>query len=138
MTNSLNTPIEALEGALPIRVTACSVRRGSGGAGKHPGGDGVIRELEALAGAHATLLTERRSIGPPGLRGGASGAPGRNLLRRAGAGRPVTLPARAEIDLAPGDRLCLETPGGGGWGPMAAPRRGPRRPRRERGSVRVI
>ena len=127
MTNSLNTPIEALEHALPLRVTACTLRRGSGGVGRHRGGDGVVREIELLAPAHATLLTERRSARPPGLRGGAPGAPGRNLLQRAGTMRRIGLPARAEIDLHPGDSLRVESPGGGGWGPPAGSGRQTRR-----------
>jgi N-methylhydantoinase B len=116
MTNSLNTPIEALERSLPLRVTSYTVRRASGGAGRNDGGDGVVREIEALARARATLLTERRSSGPPGARGGSPGTPGRNRLRRAGARREVALTARAEVDLGPGDRLRVDTPGGGGWG----------------------
>jgi N-methylhydantoinase B len=116
MTNSRNTPIEALEHAFPLRIGAYGIRRGSGGRGSNPGGDGVIRVLEALAPARVTLLTERRSAGPPGRNGGLPGAPGRNLLRRAGTRRDAALAARAEVDLAPGDRLRIETPGGGGWG----------------------
>ena len=93
MSNTLNTPIEALEIEFPLRATEYSVRRGSGGAGRHPGGDGVVRELEALAEMRFSLLTERRRHPPPGARGGAPGATGRNLLvrrrRRApGACRP--------------------------------------------------
>jgi N-methylhydantoinase B len=115
MSNTLNTPIEALETEFPLRAIEYSVRRGSGGEGRYNGGDGVVRELEALAAMRFSLLTERRRHPPPGARGGAPGASGRNLLVRAGAG-PEQLPAKAEGDLRPGDRLRIETPGGGGYG----------------------
>jgi N-methylhydantoinase B len=110
MSNTLNTPIEALELEFPVRAVHYAVRRGSGGAGRHRGGDGVIRELEALAPLRYSLITERRRHAPPGADGGAPGAPGRNLLD----GRP--LPAKAIGTLAPGQRLRIETPGGGGHG----------------------
>ena len=114
MSNTLNTPIEALETEFPLRATEYSIRRGSGGAGRHSGGDGVVRELEALAAMRFSLLTERRRHPPPGARGGAPGACGRNLLLRGNG--PEQLPAKAEGDLRPGDRLRIETPGGGGYG----------------------
>jgi len=110
MSNTLNTPIEALETELPVRVHELAVRRGSGGHGAHRGGDGVIRELEALEPMRYTLLTERRRHPPRGRAGGADGAPGRNLLN----GRE--LPPKGAGELRPGDRLRLETPGGGGHG----------------------
>jgi N-methylhydantoinase B len=110
MTNTRNTPVEALEMYYPLRVTRYQVRRGSGGAGRRRGGDGLVRELELLAPAHATLLTERRRHAPWGLAGGAPGAPGRNLLNG------VELPGKVAVDLDAGDRLTVETPGGGGWG----------------------
>jgi N-methylhydantoinase B len=110
MSNTLNTPIEALETELPIRVRELSVRRGSGGAGNHRGGDGVVRDLEALEPMRFTLLTERRRHAPRGRAGGADGAVGRNLLNGA------ELPPKASGELRPGDRLRLETPGGGGHG----------------------
>ena len=111
MSNTLNTPIEALETEFPLRVVELSVRRGSGGAGLHRGGDGIARELEALAPMSFTLITERRRHAPRGRDGGADGQPGRNLLN----GEP--LPSKAAGELRPGDRLRIETPGGGGYGP---------------------
>jgi N-methylhydantoinase B len=119
MSNTLNTPIEALEIEFPLRATEYAVRRGSGGAGRHPGGDGVVRELEALAEMRFALLTERRRHPPPGARGGAPGATGRNLLAAGGA-EPVVLASKTEGVLRPGDRLRIETPGGGGHGPPPA------------------
>jgi N-methylhydantoinase B len=110
MSNTLNTPVEALELEFPLRVTTYAVRRGSGGAGRHRGGDGVIRELEALAAMDYSLLTERRRHSPPGAAGGEPGAKGRNLLD----GRE--LPPKARGSLAPGQTLRIETPGGGGHG----------------------
>ena len=114
MTNTLNTPIEALEYAFPFRVTRYAVRRGSGGTGAHPGGDGVVREIEFLAPAHVTVISERRLTRPFGLEGGGDGEPGRNILVRDGA--DTELGAKAEADVLPGDRLRIETPGGGAWG----------------------
>jgi N-methylhydantoinase B len=111
MSNTLNTPIEALETEFPLRVRELSVRRGSGGAGRHRGGDGIVRELEALAPMSFTLITERRRHAPRGRDGGANGQPGRNLLN----GEPVA--SKAAGELRPGDRLRIETPGGGGYGP---------------------
>jgi N-methylhydantoinase B len=114
MTNSLNTPVEALERALPIRVVRYAVRRGSGGAGRHPGGDGLVREMEALAPLDGTLLAERRRIPPWGLGGGANGRPGVDRIER--GGRAETLPSKGRFALRAGDRIRIETPGGGGWG----------------------
>jgi N-methylhydantoinase B len=110
MSNTLNTPVEALELEFPLRATEYSLRRGSGGAGKHRGGDGVVRELEALDEMRFSLITERRRYGPRGANGGENGAPGRNLLNG------DELPAKASGTLRPGDRLRIETPGGGGYG----------------------
>ena len=110
MSNTRNTPIEALERAYPIRIDEYAVRRGSGGAGAHAGGDGVVRRYRALERCTVTLLTERRRRAPRGAFGGGDGAPGRNLLN----GRP--LPAKCRVELAPGDVLTIETPGGGGYG----------------------
>jgi N-methylhydantoinase B len=110
MSNTLNTPVEALELEFPLRAVEYAVRRGSGGAGRHRGGDGVVRELEALDGMRYSLITERRRHPPPGAEGGESGAPGRNLLNG------EELPAKASGELRAGDRLRLETPGGGGHG----------------------
>ena len=114
MTNTLNTPVEALEAAYPLRVTRYGLRSGSGGRGRHPGGNGIVREMEFLLPAQATLLTERRRTRPYGLLGGGSGHPGRNLLiRRA---HTVHLPGKVCIRVETGDRLRILTPGGGGWG----------------------
>jgi N-methylhydantoinase B len=110
MSNTLNTPVEAIELEFPLRAVEYAVRRGSGGTGRHRGGDGVVRELEALAEMRYSLITERRRHPPPGADGGEPGAPGRNLLNG------DELPAKASGTLAPGDRLRIETPGGGGHG----------------------
>jgi N-methylhydantoinase B len=110
MSNTLNTPVEALEQEFPLRVTRYAVRRGSGGAGAFRGGDGVIREYEALAPMSFSLLTERRRHAPPGAAGGEPGARGRNLLDG------EELPPKASGELATGQRLRIETPGGGGHG----------------------
>jgi N-methylhydantoinase B len=114
MTNSWNTPVEAFEHLFPMRVSRYEVRRGSGGEGKHRGGDGIVREIEVLAPCSLSLLSDRRLNAPYGLAGGASGRTGRNVLIRAGKGRP--LPPKCTVELRAGDRLRVETPGGGGWG----------------------
>ncbi len=114
MTNSLNTPVEVLEHAYPVRVRQYALRRGSGGAGQWRGGDGIVREVEFLAAAEASLLSDRRRIGPYGLAGGSAGAPGRNTLIR--AGRRRRLPSKVSLQVERGDVLRIETPGGGGWG----------------------
>src|SRR5947208_8231158 len=111
MSNTLNTPIEALETDYPRLVKELSARRGSGGSGRPRGGEGIARELEALEPMRYTLIGERRRHAPKGRDGGEPGAPGRDLLN----GEP--LPAKAEGELAAGDRLRIETPGGGGFGP---------------------
>ncbi len=108
MSNTLNTPVEALEAEFPLRVRELSVRRGSGGEGTHRGGDGIVREIEALAPMRFTLISERRRHPPRGSGGGEDGKPGLNLLD----GRP--LESKAEGELRPGNRLRMETPGGGG------------------------
>ena len=110
MSNTLNTPLEALELEFPLRAVEYSVRRGSGGAGRRSGGDGVVREVEALEWMRYSLITERRRHAPPGADGGSPGARGRNLLNGAELG------AKASGALEPGDRLRIETPGGGGYG----------------------
>jgi N-methylhydantoinase B/oxoprolinase/acetone carboxylase alpha subunit len=102
--------VEALETEYPVTVTELSVRRGSGGGGRHLGGDGIVRELEAREPMRYTLIGERRRHPPRGREGGDDGSTGRDLLN----GRPV--PAKGEGELSPGDRLRLETPGGGGYG----------------------
>jgi N-methylhydantoinase B/oxoprolinase/acetone carboxylase alpha subunit len=114
MTNSWNTPVEAFEHQYPVRVTAYRRRPGSGGPGKQAGGDGIIRELEFLTDAEVTILSDRRVRGPYGLAGGEPGQPGRNLLN----GRPI--PAKCRLPVSAGDRLRIETPGGGGWGDASA------------------
>jgi N-methylhydantoinase B len=114
MTNSLNTPIEALEHAYPLRVRQYALRRGSGGAGLHRGGDGVRRDIELLCDATVSLLTERRTIAPAGAAGGAAAACGENVLIRAGAAQP--LPAKTTFDAVAGDVVSIRSPGGGGWG----------------------
>ena len=116
MTNTMNTPIEALEFQFPFRVVEYGIRRDSGGTGTFRGGDGLVRTVEFLGAATASLLTERRSRGAWGLAGGADGAPGRNTLRRMGEQDEEVLPASVTIDVKEGDRLTIETPGGGGWG----------------------
>ena len=114
MTNSLNTPAEALEYAYPLRVRRYSLRPNSGGRGKHRGGDGIIREIEVLTDAEVTLLAERRARGPYGLNGGGEGAPGKtSVLRRDGG--TEELPGKANVRLRAGERIRIETPGGGGF-----------------------
>ncbi|MGA7835350.1 MAG: hydantoinase B/oxoprolinase family protein, partial [Acidimicrobiales bacterium] len=116
MTNSLNTPIEALEYAYPFRVRQYAYRRGSGGKGKFRGGDGLIREIELLGDAEVTLLAERRRFRPYGLEGGEDGAAGRAFVVKAGSGTEIELPGKCSRRLEKGDVLRIETPGGGGWG----------------------
>lgn len=114
MSNSLNTPIEALEHAYPFRVTHYGLRSGSGGTGRHRGGDGLRRDLQVLADARVTLLSERRARGPGGRAGGAAGAPGRNTLIR--GDREAPLAAKVTFDVGAGDIVSVRSPGGGGWG----------------------
>ncbi len=114
MSNTLNTPVEALESEFPLRVRELSLRRGSGGDGRHRGGDGIIREVEALAPMQFSLIAERRRNAPRGREGGGDGAEGRNLRNG------EALPGKAEGKLEPGDTLRFETPGGGGHGPPDA------------------
>jgi len=110
MSNTLNTPVESLERATPLRIERYAVREGSGGTGRHRGGEGVVRAYRATQPCTVTLLTERREYAPQGLQGGGAGALGRNLLN----GEP--LPAKVRVSLRPGDVLTIETPGGGGYG----------------------
>lgn len=118
MTNTRNTPIETLEYALPVRVHAYRLRSESGGAGQHRGGEGILREYELLAPAQVTLNSERRIYAPYGLQGGVSGAKGRNRLLR---GQEVLeLGGKWTGQVQPGDRILIETPGGGGWGSAAS------------------
>ncbi len=110
MTNTRNTPAEVLELELPLRVRTHAIRRGSGGGGRHRGGDGMVRELEFLAPATATLIGERRRIAPWGLAGGGPGRRGADSLDG------IPLPGKCSVEVGTGSRLRIETPGGGGWG----------------------
>ncbi|MFO0980460.1 MAG: hydantoinase B/oxoprolinase family protein [Planctomycetota bacterium] len=114
MTNTLNTPIEALEAAYPLRVNRLHLRRGSGGAGARRGGDGIVREIVVLTRAEVALLGERRTQPPPGLQGGRPGACGRDVMIR--AGRVRRIPGKYEATLEPGDAVRIASPGGGGHG----------------------
>ena len=118
MSNTRNTPVEALEHYLPIRITTYGLRHDSAGAGLYPGGEGIVREYEILTPTAVTLLTERRETSPYGAAGGSPGGFGRNTIIRSD-GRSEQLPAKARLQLAPGDRLRIETPGGGGYGDSA-------------------
>jgi N-methylhydantoinase B len=115
MTNSLNTPIEALEYAYPFRVRRYGYREGSGGAGEFSGGDGLVREIELLADSQVTLLCDRQKFAPYGLAGGKPGATGRTLLID-GEGNTQDLASKSSIHAPKGSRIRIETPGGGGWG----------------------
>ena len=110
MTNTRNTPVEVLESHFPMRVETYAIRRGSGGEGRRPGGDGIVRAIRFLGDARFTLLTERRRSAPWGVASGRDGTPGRNLLN----GREI--PAKCERRVSQDDLLTIETPGGGGWG----------------------
>ncbi|MBA3805530.1 MAG: hydantoinase B/oxoprolinase family protein, partial [Acidobacteria bacterium] len=114
MTNSLNTPAEALEYAYPLRVRVYSIRKNSGGRGNSRGGDGVIREIETLAEARMSLLADRRRIAPYGLAGGEDGKMGRDFVLKKGRAR--RLASKGSRQLEAGDRVRIETPGGGGHG----------------------
>jgi N-methylhydantoinase B len=114
MTNSLNTPAEALEYAYPLRVREYRLRKGSGGAGKQRGGDGVVREIETLVPARMSLLCDRRKHGPYGLFGGEDGSVGVDVIVRDARARRV--PSKGSCELKAGDRIRVQTPGGGGWG----------------------
>jgi N-methylhydantoinase B len=114
MTNSLNTPAEALEYAYPLRVREYRLRKGSGGKGKHRGGDGVVREIETLVPARMSLLADRRKVGPYGLRGGEDGAMGANVI--ISKKRSQRIASKSSHELKAGDRIRIETPGGGGFG----------------------
>jgi len=115
MTNTMNTPIEALEYAYPLRVGRYEIRRGSGGDGRYRGGDGIRRDIELLHDAQVTILSERRSFPPYGLAGGEPGQTGRNLLIR--AGEVHELPGKISLEVKAGDVISVQTPGGGGYGP---------------------
>jgi N-methylhydantoinase B len=115
MTNSLNTPAEALEYAYPLRVRAYRIRKDSGGRGKHNGGDGAVREIETLTHARMAMLSDRRRRAPYGLRGGGDGEKGRAYIIRRDGSREE-LASKGSWELEPGDRVRIETPTGGGWG----------------------
>jgi N-methylhydantoinase B len=117
MTNSLNTPAEALEHAYPLRVRRYSLRPGSGGGGKYSGGDGILREIEVLTDCDVTLLADRRTRGPWGLAGGEPGKPGKASVVRNGGGIEE-MPGKFSTRLQAGERIRIESPGGGGWGRM--------------------
>ena len=114
MTNSLNTPLEALENYLPMRIRAYALRRGSGGPGRNRGGDGIVREYEFAVPARVTIMSERRVFAPYGLDGGSPGQCGRNWL--ISKGRKTILPSKADLKVQAGDVIRIETPGGGGYG----------------------
>jgi N-methylhydantoinase B/oxoprolinase/acetone carboxylase alpha subunit len=114
MSNTRNTPVEAIEHYLPVRIRQYRLRQDSAGAGAFPGGDGIVREYEMLTNTSVTVLSDRRSSGPYGAQGGARGGQGRNTLIR--DGHEQVLPGKVQLELRAGDRLRIETPGGGGYG----------------------
>ncbi len=114
MTNTMNTPVEALEHSYPLRITEYSVRRGSGGGGRHRGGDGIVREIEVLEPATVSVISERRKLSPYGLCGGKEGKRGRNLIRK--GDEVIEMPSKFSVRVEKGTRLRIETPGGGGYG----------------------
>lgn len=117
MTNTRLTDVEVIERKYPVRINEFSIRHGSGGAGKHSGGSGVIRQVEFLKPLSVSLLTERRGqYAPFGLEGGSPGQPGKNSILRSGSVTPEILPGKTQLDVEAGDRLTIETPGGGGYG----------------------
>jgi N-methylhydantoinase B len=118
MTNSLNTPAEALENAYPVRLRQYSLRPNSGGQGLHRGGHGIIREIEVLTDSQVTLLADRRARGPYGLAGGEDGAKGRTIIIR-NDGSEEEIPGKTSLRLSAGERVRIESPGGGGWGKPA-------------------
>src|SRR6185295_5580703 len=106
MTNSLNTPVEAMEHLYPVRIRRYGVRRGSGGAGRYQGGEGIIKQIEFLTAADVSILSDRRRRGPYGLAGGKPGKPGRNRLNKR------SLPGKIRVEVRPSDILTIESPGG--------------------------
>lgn len=118
MTNSLNTPVEALEYSYPFRVRRYAYRYGSGGEGRFRGGNGLIREVELLTDSEVTLLADRRKFRPYGLEGGGEGAAGRAVVVKAESGEEIELPGKCSRQFKKGDVLRIETPGGGGWGAL--------------------
>jgi N-methylhydantoinase B len=116
MTNTRNTPVEALEHAYPLRVIATRIRHGSGGRGHYRGGDGIERTLELAAPARVSVISERRARGPYGLGGGAAGRPGANTVRSGPRGRVARMPGKFQIDLPARAVITVASPGGGGFG----------------------
>jgi len=114
MTNTLNTPVEALEYAYPFMVNEYSIRRNTGGKGTHRGGDGIVREIRLLTDAEVTVLSERRTTAPYGLSGGGPGIKGKNIVNQ--KGKKEEKPGKFTASLSKGDILRIETPGGGGFG----------------------
>ncbi len=125
VTNTQNTPAEAMELDYPLRVWRYELRKRSGGTGRHPGGDGLVREIEALVDCVLTVQSERREHPPWGLAGGSPGQVGRNVLIHAAGGTEETLPSKGTWQLKKGDRVRIETPGGGGWGTPSCVDSGP-------------
>jgi N-methylhydantoinase B/oxoprolinase/acetone carboxylase alpha subunit len=115
MTNSLNTPLEALESYLPMRITKYALRRGSGGKGLHRGGEGIIREYKFFVPTQVSILSERRKFCPYGIRGGGEAKKGKNILLTS-TGKKIDLGPKVNLKVQPGDVLRIETPGGGGYG----------------------
>jgi len=116
MTNTRNTPVESLEHAYPLRVMRLAVRAGSGGSGRHKGGDGIERALQLLVPARVTVIAERRTRGPWGLAGGSPGAPGTTSVHRSATAREERMPGKFTVDLPEGAVITVASPGGGGWG----------------------
>ncbi|MBL7008180.1 MAG: hydantoinase B/oxoprolinase family protein [Planctomycetes bacterium] len=114
MTNTRNTPVEVMEAELPVLIRELCLRRGSGGAGRHRGGDGLVKEIEFLVPARVSVIATRRNSAPAGAAGGGDGRPGRDQAVIGGKLR--RLQAGESVSLRPGDRICITTPGGGGWG----------------------
>jgi N-methylhydantoinase B len=114
MTNTLNTPTEVLEHLYPVRIRRYALRKGSGGVGKFPGGEGIVREIELLADVQAGILSDRRILPPYGLLGGSHGAPGKNEIIV--KGQVHRLPSKCTFRAPAGTMIRIETPGGGGWG----------------------
>ena len=124
MSNTRNTPVEAIEHYLPVRIRRYALRQGSGGDGLYPGGEGILREYEVLVDTSVTLLSERRTSHPYGVRGGSPGGCGRNIVLRTDSSIEV-LGAKERLELKAGDRLRIESPGGGGFGTFnGEPRQG--------------
>jgi len=120
MTNTRNTPVEALERAYPMRVLTYAIRRGSGGPGLAPGGDGIVRDLQVLEDCTVSLVSDRRVSQPWGLTGGEPGATGENwLFPQNDESRAERLPSKITIEVTAGDVIRVLTPGGGGWGTPA-------------------